>query len=149
MEPLYLIRESISDEGTFGKLVYTLAGVTYIYCTAELPWRGNIRNVSCIPSGVYECVLDDFRGIPSFKVLNVPNRSDVEIHYGNWSGDISKGYVTDVEGCILLGKSHVRMKPDEKETSQMAVTYSKDTMKEVGALFPHKFNLHIIDLTKG
>lgn len=34
----------------------------------------------------------------------VEGRTSILIHSGNWAGDVSKGYKTNVEGCILVGK---------------------------------------------
>jgi hypothetical protein len=38
-----------------------------------------------------------------FRIFNVPGRSGVLIHQGNYCGDINKGYKSHVEGCILVG----------------------------------------------
>lgn len=102
MKNVFLIRMKMSDMGTEGMLI-TDDGFN---CkTMELPWRDNQVGKSCIPSGEYECVL---RKSPRFGlvycVTKVPNRSYILIHQGNYSGDVTKGYKTSVEGCILLGK---------------------------------------------
>lgn len=70
--------------------------------TLELPWEGNIRKVSCIPLGLYECkrVYDRKTSgglfIPTtFEVMDVPNRDGILFHIGNT--------VNDTQGCILIG----------------------------------------------
>jgi len=70
-----------------------------------LPWRGNRRQISCIPPGTYnvEIRLSNKYG-RIYWIRNVPNRSYILIHSGNFAGDTSKGYKTHVMGCILLGK---------------------------------------------
>jgi hypothetical protein len=96
-----LIREPSTDEGTFG--VFALdSGLTFR--TAELPWRNNARRVSCIPKGVYECRWRTSpRFGPCYRIEDVPGRSEILFHAGNFAGDRSRGFQTDVEGCILLG----------------------------------------------
>jgi len=95
-----LTRLSSSDQGTFGVLV---APGFWCY-TLELPWRDNQSNISCIPKGKYAveiCHSPHFGTI--YHIKDVPDRANVLIHAGNWAGDVSKGYRTNVKGCILLG----------------------------------------------
>lgn len=66
--------------------------------TLEKPWLNNQQLVSCIPTGIYRCMRwnsPHFGDV--FQVMNVPDRSNVLIHWGN--------YVKDTDGCILVGKS--------------------------------------------
>jgi len=73
--------------------------------TFELPWRDNKKSISCIPSGEYKCMLRKSNRFGlTYWVTNVLNRSFILIHSGNYAGDFSKGWKTNVEGCILLGK---------------------------------------------
>lgn len=97
-------RESTGDEGTFGVLV--LPKITLF--SLELPWRGNSRNVSCVPAGVYPCHLGTMSrtvgGRRKLYVLRgVKDRAGVFIHAGNWAGDRAKGFKSDSLGCPLLG----------------------------------------------
>jgi hypothetical protein len=99
-----LIRESTGDEGTFGTLVLPKLRLA----TAEPPWRGNQRNVSCIVPGVYRCVFDAMSRTVGgrrrlYRILETPGRAGVFIHAGNWAGDRSKGFKSDSLGCPLLG----------------------------------------------
>lgn len=73
-------------------------------CTLELPWKGNIRQVSCIPVGDYQVKKTIARKtnggllIPeTFEVMDVPDRSGILFHVGNTPADTN--------GCILLGDS--------------------------------------------
>jgi len=90
-----------SDQGTEGIL-----SINDFKCfTLELPWRDNQRGISCIPSGEYKvkiAVTPKHGRI--YKLQNVPGRTYVLIHSGNYAGDINKGYKTHVQGCILLGE---------------------------------------------
>lgn len=67
-----------------------------LFYTLELPWKDNANNISCIPSGTYKCF---YRDSPKngnvYELRGTAHRSHVQIHKGN--------YVTDIEGCILLG----------------------------------------------
>ena len=98
-----LARTARSDQGTEGIL---LAG-DFNCKTLELPWRENARQISCIPPGEYnvEVRLSNKYG-RIYWVREVPDRTYILIHSGNYAGDTSKGFKTHVMGCILLGKYH-------------------------------------------
>ena len=96
-----LFRLERGDQGTHGLFV-----IGSFNChSLELPWRDNQKNISCIPAGTYDT---EIRISPTFGkvywVKGVPNRSYILIHSGNWAGDVSKGYKTHVNGCLLLGQ---------------------------------------------
>ena len=72
--------------------------------TLELPNLKNMKSVSCVPHGEYECQLVGNRTLgngqtltKSYLLLNVPNRSGILFHPGNTA--------KDTEGCILLGQA--------------------------------------------
>jgi hypothetical protein len=99
-----LQREKSADGGTFGKL--TLPDGTS-YNTLELAWRNNESGKSCIPPGTYKV---QTRNSPKFgpgvyEVMNVPGRSAILIHSGNYAGNVDKGQKSNVQGCIMLGFS--------------------------------------------
>jgi len=96
-----LVRLRKSDHGTEGILFFR-----HFSCfSMELPWRDNRRNISCIPPDIYHVQI---RVSPRYGrvywVIEVPDRSYILIHSGNWAGDVSKGLKTHTNGCILLGK---------------------------------------------
>ena len=94
-------RTEHSDHGTIGELI--IDGEPFCW-TIELPDRGNRPNVSRIPAGVYSCswgVSPMFGWV--YTVDNVPGRSLIRIHNGNYAGDTVKGYRTHSHGCIILG----------------------------------------------
>jgi len=95
-----LCRLKRSDQGTRG----ILFADSFSCQTLELPWRENQRSISCIPSGEYQVKI---RISPKYgqvyHIKEVPNRSYILLHSGNWAGDKHKGYRTNVAGCILLG----------------------------------------------
>lgn len=96
-----LTRGPGNDDGTPGRLV-TPTGLAIV--TGELPDRANAKGISRINAGIYRCK----RGIsphngPCYFVLDVPGHENIEIHVGNFCGDVAKGLVSNVLGCILPG----------------------------------------------
>lgn len=64
--------------------------------TLEPIWADNRPKVSCIPHGSYKAVRHvSPRFGETFLFLDVPGRSEIIIHRGN--------YAKDTEGCVLLG----------------------------------------------
>lgn len=68
------------------------------FSTLELPWRDNKQRESCIPCGRYTCrrVCSPKFG-ETFEICDVPNRSNILYHSGN--------FYKDTQGCVLLGES--------------------------------------------
>jgi len=97
----YIFRTKTSDQGTEGILITTEGFICKIF---ELPWRDNQRSISCIPPGEYDVII---RLSPKYgrvyHVTNVPNRSYILMHSGNWAGDVNKGFKTHTNGCLLTG----------------------------------------------
>lgn len=120
MRKVILTRQETDENGTFGLWQSDSGFQCY---TGELPYKDNKENVSAIPSGVYlvEKRVSAKRG-SCYGVMNVPGRSDIEIHSGNWCGDVSQGNKSDVDGCIIVGRAI-----DELE-GQKAVISSKDAL---------------------
>lgn len=101
-----LVRHSFSDQGVAGYMFFENEDEA-AFATLELPWRNNRPGMSCIPRGAYDCV---WRVSPKFgpcyHILDVPGRSNILFHHGNYAGDKLKGLRTDSLGCILLGNKH-------------------------------------------
>jgi hypothetical protein len=72
----------------------------------ELPWMGNQRRVSCIPAATYEAIPINrtSNGKWALWLQNVPDRSEILIHTGN--------YTRHILGCILPGITHVDIDGD-------------------------------------
>lgn len=86
----------------------------------EKPWLDNQKNISCIPKGAYKitCIWSDKFKAFVYKVLNVPNRTDIEIHWGN--------FFDDSEGCILLGQTIENLNDDaEFDIANSRITCEK------------------------
>lgn len=102
--------------------------------TLELKWLDNTRSKSCIPEGTYQVVkrlAHAKRKYDHFHVLNVPNRSYILIHTGNYSRQIL--------GCILVGDKHIDLDRD----GLMDVANSTVTLKKLYELMPDEFELTI------
>lgn len=95
MKTAKLVRSVSSEQGTAGILTF---GTTAIR-TMELPWRDNLRQVSCIPEGTYRAI---WAKSPKFgmcyHLLAVPSRSSVLIHPANFAGEAP--FDTQLHGCI-------------------------------------------------
>lgn len=84
----------------------------------ERGWRNNQKNISCVPLGTYNCVLEYS---PRFKkklweLKDVPNRSECKFHSAN--------YWYQLNGCIALGRTI----KDINNDGYNDVTSSKATM---------------------
>jgi Family of unknown function (DUF5675) len=101
--------------------------------TLELPWKENMRRVSCIPPSKYECAYRESAKYPQhYEVKNVPNRTYILIHQGNFHSDIL--------GCILLGDKFQDLNADGYKD----VVNSKATIKKFIEITDKKpFNLVI------
>lgn len=96
MREVVIARHGSTPWGTFGHLA--VAGERFP--TVELPWKGNQRNISCVPTGTYELVLgrhvsEDGSSYPCYELRDVPGRSNVEIHIGN--------HIRHLLGCVAIG----------------------------------------------
>jgi len=128
MKTAYLFRTSTSDEGTFGHLI---CEDLHLH-TGELPWRDNERMVSCIPADSYLVAWEPEGKFKGYVITDVPNRDNIEIHIGNYCGDRSKGFKSDVLGCICLGLKRGRL--PVRNFDQEVVLSSKPAIKKF-----HKF----------
>lgn len=99
----------------------------------ELPWNNNERNASCIPEGTYEVVkyVSEKRG-NTFLLKDVPGRSDILIHKGNFK--------RDTLGCILPGIYFIDIDSDEIPD----VGESTKALENLYDVLPDKFSLTIM-----
>ena len=113
-------RHETDDKQTTGKMyVYKPNGELIFHSlTMELPWKQNMRRVSCIPAGRYPALLHTSPKFgPSIWIKEVDGRSEILIHKGN--------YHRDTLGCILPGKDFIDIDGDGHKD----VTSSSKTMK--------------------
>ena len=104
--------------------------------TIELAWRENKVRISCIPEGIYH--VKPFKS-PSkgkvFLVENVPGRTMIEIHTGNYVA----GKKVDLLGCIAPA-SYVK---DINGDGYLDGVSSRQILNELFELYPNGFELHI------
>lgn len=128
-----LTRKEYETKQTLGDLEVADSGNKIFNCkTLELPWLNNQRNISCIPNGTYTVVkrMSEKYGT-HFQILNVPDRSMILIHCGN--------YYSHTQGCILVGSNYQDINKDDMRD----VIESKNTLIKLYALMPDKFELKI------
>lgn len=121
---MILTRFEHRDNCTIG----TLQVGDKIFYTMERPWQKNQRSVSCIPEGVYSFIPHGWEENTQvkfkkvWKLRNVPNRSDILIHVGN--------FPEDTYGCILVGTG-VKLTEDSAmiTNSKDAIEYLRKTIK--------------------
>ena len=103
------------------------------YCyTLELPWLDNQKRISCIPKGVYNVEKRySTKYKHHFHVLDVPNRSYILIHQGN--------YNWHTKGCILVGKTLTDINADGLRDTTSSVA----TMNKLNEILPNTFKLEI------
>ena len=100
MTYLELIRLETGRKGTYSVM---LADKVIFSFTLEPPDRLNMRNTSSIPTGQYECApYKSTRFGLTMQVLDVPERTYILFHAGNFVGD--------TEGCIIVGSEIGKLK---------------------------------------
>lgn len=137
MKKLTLERFAATQHGVIGRIGQ--------WFTLEEENLDNLRNISCIPAGMYKCKRSFYNkgGYPTFWVTNVPNRSNILFHKGNTE--------EDTQGCILLGNElGALIVPDEDNkgvrTPKIAVLRSGEAFSEFMRSLDKvdEFELHII-----
>ena len=131
----YLKRDLITNKGIIG--IFSNDKGLKIAETFEPPHFDNIEG-SCIPYGRYKCVKDNTGKHRHWKILNVPNKVNVEFHVGN--------YLTDTDACILLGQERAFLRNKETNKIELAVISSVNTFKKIKEqrLVPDEFWLNVI-----
>lgn len=124
MENLIVLeRFSYAPDGTFGRMTFPNGFECF---TVERPWAGNKVKVSCIPEGVYFLGLRNSpvvqrvtngRYEDGWEVEDVPGRTFIMIHPGNWPKNF--------QGCIGVGDEYKLI------GSSMGVSNSQNTFDQV------------------
>lgn len=131
-----LIIRSYDKQGTCGK---SFIDGKYFSRTLERPNLGNQRDnpgtkandSSCIPEGIYTLVRSKTGRFRYFSVLDVPNRSNIEIHPANC--------IDDLLGCIGFGEEIL----ENKYSYRFWLSNSKKTCLKLLDLLPEKCTLTI------
>ncbi len=90
----------------------------------EPPWRNNKKNLSCIPEGLYKCkraIHYNRNGstYPAWEITEVPERTNVHIHKGNYPGDTT--------GCVLLGTEVAKNEESIKNSTEAFTRFMEYT----------------------
>ena len=122
-----LQRCSVSADGVFGMLsVFDRPACL----TLERPWKHNEQNISCIPSGIYDCYSWNSQKFgKTWQIGDVPGRQAILIHTGNVIGDS--------QGCILIGHSLGML------DGQVGIMASRKAMDALHDLLPDNFKLEV------
>jgi hypothetical protein len=132
------IKRMYGELETLGDLQVLVENFIKFECkTIELPDKDNQHNISCIPEGDYTVtkIVSPSKG-KCFLLHDVPNRSAVEIHIGNYAA----GKKVDTEGCILPGLYFA----DRNNDGIIDVADSTKAMIKLLEILPDKFELSII-----
>lgn len=120
------------NKATIGEGVVENKGKVFRFKTLELPDRDNQRRVSCIPERLYFWQKHNSPKFgPCLWLQDVPNRSEILVHPGNFTRDIL--------GCILVGDSHKDIDSD----GITDVTNSRKTMKKILEICGEYGTLHL------
>lgn len=134
------IRTNYHPEGTLGKWVFNGERLCF---TLERPENGNksdnketTQNDSgCIPEGIYKVKKDYTGKFQCFSILDVPNRSAIEIHQANT--------IDELLGCVALGDGISNNIKHKGKTYKFFLTNSKKTCDKMKADLPEEFDLEI------
>lgn len=113
----------LENSMTFGALGVLRINKEIFGFTLEPPKRDNTVNESCIPTGQY--LAHAHRSIrfgDTYRVAQVPGRSEILFHAGN--------VMDDTSGCILLGSEVGKLKTARRAVLNSGQTFSK-FMKEL------------------
>lgn len=131
-----LVRFGYMPEGTYGKLIFPNGETFY---TVERPWMDNKAKESCIPDGVYRLGMRESPVVKrssggefdeGWEVLDVPDRTFIMIHPGNWP--------MNFQGCIGVGRNMAIMQ-DKRGVLVNSVTGSRDAFRRIMELMEEHY----------
>lgn len=143
MKKVVVIRDLfIGEKATLGTcLVYNKDQQIFKSECLERGWKNNMRNVSCIPTGIYPLKLEYSGKFKKelWEVKDVPGRSECKFHTAN--------FWRQLNGCLSLGKERLFIDND----NVLDVSYSADTMEEFhkalhGSVYAELHVFNVIDL---
>ncbi|MBN2814976.1 MAG: hypothetical protein JXQ80_12915 [Bacteroidales bacterium] len=134
---LVRLRQLSNHLQTCGRLILldTDGDVVFQCAVLELPWKNNLPDVSCIPTGCYHVKKTNSPkfGPGTFELMGVPGRKSIRIHPGN--------FTSQIEGCLLPGEAFKDINSD----SITDVVNSKATVEKLKKL-TDSFELTIIQI---
>ena len=121
MKTIKIVRDWQDDNQTLGKCTIYDENNKPIFSSVSLErgWRGNQKNISCVPLGRYPLLLEYSHRFKMdlWELKNVPNRLECKFHSSN--------FWFQLNGCIALGRSLYDINKDGYND----VTSSKSTLK--------------------
>lgn len=125
MRKVTLTRTETDESGTYGLWQSDSGFQCYI---GEPPSKNNAPGLSCVDAGSYEAekINSPKHGL-CYGIKGTKGRTNIEIHKGNFCGDIEKGLKSDTEGCLLPGRAI------DEIAGQKAVISSGDALKALEA----------------
>lgn len=131
---LELTRFKQDNYQTLGELTLYRTFTPVFTCkTLELPWRDNTPFKSRIPSGIYPVVKNISPKFgKSLWIQEVPNRTEILIHRGN--------FFYDILGCILVGENYYDIDGD----GHVDVTNSRKTINKLYNLIEGDIAIEIL-----
>lgn len=133
---LLIERIDRSEKQTIGRMFVLNEhdGSVADFPSLELPWKDNQKRISCIPTGTYPVKKHSSPKFgKAFWVQDVPGRSEILIHKGN--------FFDDILGCILPGLSM----SDINNDGHIDVTSSSKAIEKMWKLLPKRFDLTIVN----
>ena len=130
MNRLVVTRDFPGDTDEFGTFGVATFG-QLVFDSLELPWRDNQPDISCVPIGVYDAsvIMSPHFHRLVYLLRGIPGRSDVEIHVANFAGDTSKGWYSELRGCLALGLGRGVLETP-KDKMQRGILHSGDAINK-------------------
>jgi len=129
-----LVRLTDNGTQTLGRLqLFSGLDVIYEGATLELPFKANMTNISCIPTGIYNVTpRESEKHALHYIIKDVLGRKLILIHTAN--------YYTQLRGCIAIGSDFYDINKD----GEFDITNSRRSLKGLIAAAPEGFELTII-----
>lgn len=134
--------------GTFS--AWDVDGRPFCY-GVELPWNDNRRGLSCIPPGEYLAELYDSpaHGLV-YQLIDVPGRSNIQIHAANFGDLRDKDGDGDregnqLEGCLAPGDD-IAVIADQRDSNRpkLGVTNSRNTLRRFMAAMEGEKRIRVV-----
>ncbi|MBK8146544.1 MAG: hypothetical protein IPK62_16950 [Bacteroidetes bacterium] len=115
-----------------GSVIDEMGNAVFTFCTLELPYKNNQRQISSIDLGKYR-VRKRFseKYGNHFELISVKNRDKILIHVAN--------FVRELKGCIAVGSAHKDIDNDGTKD----LINSRKTLNKLNAIMPYEFELII------
>ena len=115
-----------------GSVIDERGNVVFTFCTLELPYKNNQRQISSIDLGKYR-VRKRFseKYGNHFELISVKNRDKILIHVAN--------FVRELKGCIAVGSAHKDIDNDGTKD----LINSRKTLNKLNTIMPYEFELII------